>query len=103
VVEFDLMEPNTFDAKNGVIKAGLDPMTVQGKGVRKFSRRTFHSLRHSFNSVMANAGVSDEIRMKLTGHKSPKMNERYTHLQLAVLKKAVKSMPMFGAKKQHQT
>jgi integrase len=89
--------------KRIVLKAGLDPMTVQGKGVRKFSRRTFHSLRHSFNSVMANAGVSDEIRMKLTGHKSPKMNERYTHLQLAVLKKAVKSMPMFGAKKQHQT
>ncbi len=82
-----------------VLKAGLDPMTVQGKGVRKFSARTFHSLRHSFNSVMANAGVSDEVRMKLTGHKSPKMNERYTHLQLGILKDAVKTMPMFGTKK----
>ena len=82
-----------------VLKAGLDPMTVQGKGVRKFSRRTFHSLRHSFNSAMANAGVSDEIRMKLTGHASKKMNERYTHLQLATLKNAVTAMPMFGTKK----
>ena len=81
-----------------VIKAGLDPMTVQGKGKRKFSRRTFQSLRHSFNSAMANAGVSDEIRMKLTGHASKKMNERYTHLQLATLKNAVTAMPMFGAK-----
>jgi integrase len=53
-----------------VIKAGIDPMTVEGKGVRNFSRRTFHSLRHTFNSTMANAGVSDEIRMKMTGHKS---------------------------------
>ncbi len=83
-----------------VLKAGLDPMTAQGKGIRKFSARTFHSLRHSFNSVMANAGVSDEIRMKLTGHASKKMNERYTHMQLATLKNAVTAMPMFGATKQ---
>jgi hypothetical protein len=48
---------------------------------------------------MANAGVSDEIRMKLTGHASKKMNERYTHLQLATLKNAVTAMPMFGSKK----
>jgi integrase len=82
-----------------VRKTGLDPMTVQGKGVRKFSARTFHSLRHSFNSAMANAGVSDEIRMKLTGHASKKMNERYTHLQLATLKNAVTAMPLFGTKK----
>ena len=82
-----------------VLKAGLDPMTVEGKGKRKFSRRTFHSLRHSFNSAMANAGVSDEIRMKLTGHASKKMNERYTHLQLATLKNAVTAMPLFGDRK----
>jgi integrase len=63
-----------------VKKAGLEPMTVAGKGMRKFTKRTFHSLRHSFNSVLANAGVTEEIRMKLTGHKSKAMNERYTHL-----------------------
>lgn len=74
-------------------------MTVQGKGVRKFSRRIFHSLRHSFNSAMANAGVSDEIRMKLTGHASKKMNERYTHLQMATLKNAMAALPLFGTKK----
>jgi integrase len=82
-----------------VLKAGLDPMTVQGKGVRKFSRRTFHSLRHTFNSTMANAGVSDEIRMKLTGHKSAQMNQRYTHLQLETLQNAVNAVPLFGTKK----
>lgn len=86
--------------KRVVLKAGLDPMTVKGKGVRNFSRRTFHSLRHSFNSAMANAGVPDEIRMKLTGHASKKMNERYTHLQLATLKSAVTKMPLFGQNKQ---
>ncbi len=67
--------------KRIVVKAGLDLMVIQGKGSRKFCRRTFHSLRHSFNSILANAGVSDEVRMKLTGHKSKEMNIR-THQRL---------------------
>jgi len=83
-----------------VIKAGLDPMTVKGNGKRKFSRRTFHSLRHTFNSTMANAGVSPELRMMLTGHKSQDMNKIYTHLQMATLQKAVNAVPLFGAKKE---
>ena len=82
-----------------VIKAGLDPMTVKGKGKRKFSRRTFHSLRHTFNSTMADAGVSPELRMTLTGHQSIEMNKRYTHLKMATLQKAVDAMPLFGIKK----
>jgi integrase len=82
-----------------VIKAGLDPMIVEGKGVRSFTKRSFHSLRHSFNSLLANAGVPEEVRMKLTGHKSKPMNERYTHLQMATLKNAMDAMPLFGQKK----
>jgi hypothetical protein len=31
---------------------------------------------------MANAGVSQEIRMKLTGHVSAEMNKGYTHHEL---------------------
>jgi integrase len=84
--------------KRIVLKAGIDPMVVEGKGTRNFTKRTFHSLRHSFNSALANAGVAEEIRMKLTGHSSKAMNERYTHLQVDALKKAVTTMPLFGAK-----
>lgn len=83
--------------KRIVQKAGIDPMTVEGKGSRKFTKRTFHSLRHSFNSALANAGVAEETRMKLTGHSSKAMNERYTHLQVATLKTAVNTLPLFGA------
>ena len=82
--------------KRIVQKAGLDPMTVQGKGIRKFSKRTFHSLRHSFNSALANAGVAEEVRMKLTGHASKRMNDRYTHLQVTTLKNAMTSLPLFA-------
>jgi integrase len=84
--------------KRIVKKAGIDPMTVPGKGIRQFTKRTLHSLRHSFNSALANAGVPEEIRMKLTGHHSRPMNERYTHLQVATLKSAVGALPVFGAK-----
>lgn len=82
--------------KRIVKKAGIDPMTVQGKGIRKFSRRTFHSLRHSFNSALANAGVAEEVRMKLTGHSSKVMNKNYTHLQDSTLKNAMTSFPLFS-------
>jgi hypothetical protein len=36
--------------------------------------------------------------MKLTGHRSKAMNERYTHLQMDTLKNAVTAVPLFGAK-----
>jgi len=82
--------------KRVVQKAGLDPMTVQGKGIRKFSRRSFHSLRHSFNSALANEGVSQEVRMQLTGHATPPMNSQYTHLQMGTLANAVRKLPLFN-------
>jgi len=85
--------------KRIVLKAGLDPGTVQGKGIRKFSKRSFHSLRHSFNSALANAGVPEDVRMKLTGHASKVMNKNYTHLNVATLKNAMTTMPLFGSAK----
>ena len=48
----------------------------QGRTVRTL---TFHSLRHSFNSALANAGIVQEVRQKLAGHATPEMNKRYTH------------------------
>jgi integrase len=88
--------------KRIVIKAGIDPKTVQGKGIREFSKRSFHSLRHRFNSALANAVIPEEVRMKLTGHATPVMNSQYTHLQAKTLKDAVTKMPLFGSKKPEQ-
>lgn len=78
-----------------VLNAGLDPMITEGKGIRRFSKRSFHSLRHSFSSVLANAGVAEEVRMKLTGHSSRDVHTRYTHLSVEPLKNAVASIPLF--------
>jgi integrase len=63
-----------------------------GKG-RTINTLTFHSLRHSFNSIMANAGVSQEVRQKLTGHASAEMNKRYTHHELEPLREAIAVIP----------
>ena len=64
---------------------------------RANSSLSFHSLRHSFNSAMANAGVSQEIRQKLTGHASAEMNTVYTHHELEPLRAAIAAIPGIGA------
>jgi integrase len=80
--------------KRIVVRAGLDLMTVKGKGTRNFARRTFHSLRHSFSSMLANAGVSEETRMRLTGHASRDIHQKYTHIDVEPLQRAIESIPM---------
>jgi integrase len=82
---------------NRIVKrAGIDPQNIQGKGKRKFNKLSFHSLRHSFNSALANAGVNQEIRMKLTGHSSSAMNAKYTHHNITPLQSAIKVLPAFS-------
>jgi integrase len=74
------------------VSAGL---AREAKGVagRNLSSRSFHSLRHSFNSSLANSGVSQELRRKLTGHSSDSMNSVYTHLEAETLRGAVELLP----------
>jgi integrase len=65
---------------------------------RSQSSLSFHSLRHGFVSAMANAGVAQELRQKLTGHASPEMNAQYTHHELESLRAAVSVIPSIGSK-----
>jgi integrase len=75
-------------------KAGIDAGRVERKqGMRTASALSFHSLRHTFTSGLANSGVTSEIRQKLTGHASPEMNARYTHHEVEPLRKAVEMLP----------
>jgi integrase len=64
--------------KRLIERAGIDDGVARkkdGKLGRNVSRLSFHSLRHSFNSAMANADVPLEISQKLTGHASQDMNK----------------------------
>jgi integrase len=81
--------------KAGVV-AGL-ARTRGGQSGRTLSLRSFHSLRHTFNSCLANAGVSQEIRRELVGHASDQINRRYTHMELATFQQAISSIPRLKA------
>jgi len=66
---------------------------TEGTAGRSAHARSFHSLRHTFNSSMFNGGVSQELRMKIVGHADAKTNEGYTHTELATLRQAVGTIP----------
>jgi integrase len=98
----------TVAGKSGGGKSGLsmafkrimDRASIKGRKLRETSGAgrsqsslSFHSLRHSFNSAMANAGVASELRQKLTGHSSADMNRIYTHHELEPLRAAVAAIP----------
>jgi integrase len=59
--------------------------------------RSFHSLRHSFNTWLTEAGVGADIRMKLTGHTTDKHHAVYTHHTDEALARAVATLPSFTA------
>jgi integrase len=64
--------------------------TKSGRSVNALS---FHSLRHSFSSILANAGVREELRMALTGHTTRAIHAKYTHHELAQLREAIGTLP----------
>ena len=71
----------------GVIKQRDD-------GCRAVSSLSFHSLRHTFNSVLANQGVGKEVRMKLLGHSDRgDVHAGYTHHEQALLRAAIEVIP----------
>ena len=82
-------------------KAGIKGRTTrtreEGSAGRTQSSLSFHSLRHSFNSALANAGVAQETRQKLTGHASAAMNAKYTHHEIDTLRDAVAKLPGIGS------
>ena len=78
-----------------VRKAGLDAGAEVEKRTgkrRRFTAKTFHSLRHGFVSSMANADVPKELRMKLAGHTTEAVHSKYTHDEVARLRRAVETI-----------
>ena len=76
--------------------AGIDAGVAReraGAAGRNVSRLSFHSLRHSFTSQLANAGVPAEVRQQLTGHSDLSSHRIYTHLEVDTLGKAIAALP----------
>src|SRR4030095_7249685 len=65
----------------------------QGRSVYSHS---FHSLRHSFSTILANNNVPEEVRMRLTGHTTRSVHQKYTHHDLEVFRAAIGMLPRVG-------
>jgi integrase len=82
-------------ARAKIASAVVREANKRGRTVHSLS---FHSLRHSFSSAMANAGVAEEVRMKLIGHSTRDVHQNYTHHELEPLRAAIARIPTLGFK-----
>jgi len=64
-------------------------------GIRDFR---FHDLRHTFNTNMRKAGVDRSVIMKITGHKTMSMFERYNTVDKDDAQEAIKRLDEFLTK-----
>lgn len=60
-------------------KAGIKTQTDGGKGKPARNVVGFHSLRHAFVSIAANAGIPFVLVQSIVGHSAAKMSEHYFH------------------------
>ncbi len=69
---------------------GIEGRVVQGTGAgNTFRSLTFHCTRHTGNTLLAEAGIPEDIRRLITGHADVKTNLGYTHLSDNVKGKAL--------------
>lgn len=59
-----------------------------GKG-RRATLLSFHSLRHSCVSRLANADVNADVRKTIAGHSTDEAHARYTHLEIETQRRAL--------------
>jgi integrase len=79
-----------------IVRRGVgDRSNIEGNKARtgrQTSSLTFHSLRHTATSQMANAGIEADQRKAITGHSDDRVHDRYTHYEMETLKQAVKKI-----------
>ena len=73
-----------------------DGKKIPGKGrnaARPVAELSFHSLRHSFVSILKSTGANEAVAMALAGHETKAVSQNYTHMDTASLRGAVDAMP----------
>lgn len=77
-----------------IFKAANITMSIRVEGRKnRAPEATFHSLRHTFVSFAANAGVPLHIVQSIVGHESTTMTRHYYHENIDALKSAVNAIP----------
>ena len=80
-----------------IFKAAHIETSVRIEGRRtRTPEATFHSLRHTFVSLAANAGVPLPVVQSIVGHSSTAMTRHYYHANEDALRRAVSAIPAIG-------
>ena len=80
-----------------IFKAANITMSVRIAGRKnRTPEASFHSLRHTFVSLSANAGVPLHIVQSIVGHESTAMTRHYYHESVDALRSAVNAIPALG-------
>jgi integrase len=74
-----------------IMKKAKVPKEIELPG-RIPASRSYHSLRHTFASLLAEQDIHADVRQKLTGHATSRIHQRYTHHDQA-LDRAVGTLP----------
>ena len=84
------------DELSRIFKSANIETSVKIEGRRKKTPvATFHSLRHTFVSLSANAGVPLHVVQSIVGHESTAMTRHYYHESIDALRTAVNAIPTF--------
>lgn len=82
------------DKTSAIIRKADIETSIRVEGRRRRTPfATFHSLRHTFVSFAANAGVPLHVVQSIVGHESTAMTRHYYHENLASLQNAVNAIP----------
>ncbi len=66
-------------------------------GPRQVSPISFHSLRHTFVTLLKATGGTQAVDKELAGHSSDAISDLYTHTDTAILAKAIAALPEVSA------
>jgi integrase len=81
-------------ADAGLAEAYSKRSTGKGRNTaRELSALSFHSLRHSFVSILKATGASEAVAMALAGHETKAISQQYTHMDDTTLRAAMNKMP----------
>lgn len=81
------------DIRTALIRACRDAGIPYGRSTR--DGFVFHDTRHCFNTNMRKAGVAETVIMKMTGHSTREMFQRYDTVDMADAQTAVDRMEDF--------
>lgn len=71
--------------------AGISRSKTKKKGEgRGITDKTFHSFRHTINSLMVDAGIDQRVRQLVCDHDSTRVSNNYTHASIQTMADAIK-------------